>query len=196
MSAPVSARRSQTKSLALFRGLSLLAMFACLFCLTGCVSERDSGTAKIYTIDLWVSALLLIIGLAAAPAGYFLREWSDRVAWGLMIVGPILALGVAPSLFLNKTTVAAEELNVRCGIWGTTGYHVKYDNLNSVRLTTEVTRGRRGRKNTNHYLVCDCKDGTSTKLPLSNDCVEQAAPHFLQLVQAKGVPFGEEGAAE
>src|SRR5688572_16644784 len=107
--------------------LALWVLVASLLLLTGCVNERDSGTSKIFTIDLWVSGLILIIGLVAAPAGWFLREWQDRFAWCLMIAGPIMALGVAPSLYLNKTTVSADEIKVRSGVWGMTGnYHVKY----------------------------------------------------------------------
>ncbi len=180
------------------RSFGMLAILIGLFLFTGCVNERESNGTKVFTIDLWVSGLVLIGGLLAAPAGWMLRETSERFAWILMVVGPILALFVAPSLYLNKTTVSADEIKVRSGIWGMTGnYHVKLDNLQAVRHTTEVTRGRRGRRNVNHYLVCDCKDGTSCKLPLSNDCVELAAPHFLTNVQAKGIAItSDDGSGE
>jgi hypothetical protein len=176
-----------------FRRLGLWVLVASLFLLTGCVSERESGTSKIFTIELWVSGLILILGLIAAPAGWMLRETSQRFAWILMVAGPIMVLGVAPSLFMNKTTVTPDEITVRSGIWGMTGnHHVKYDNLNSVRLTTEVSRGRRGSRNVNHYLVCECKDGTSSKLSLSNDCTEKAAPYFLAHLQTRGIPIADE----
>ena len=175
------------------RALALLFIALCLLTLSGCVKESVNGSSKVYTIELWVPALIFVIGAVAAPAGYFLRETSDRLAWGLMIIGPIMALGVAPSLFLNKTVVSPEGITVRSGVWGMGGNHnVKFDNVQQVRHVVEETRGRRGRKNRNYYLVCDCKDGTASKLPLSNDCVEKAAIPFLTMAKEKNIPIVDE----
>lgn len=161
--------------------------------LTGCVNERESGDAKIYTIQMWVPLLILIGGIVAVPAGWLLRETSQRLGWGLLILGPIAALGFAPSLFMDKTVVTPNEITVNTGIWGMTAHHnVKYDNLQQVRITSETTRGRRGSKNTSYYLTCDCKDGSNCKLPLGNSCVEKAAVPFLTHCKAREIAVIDE----
>ncbi len=161
--------------------------------LSGCVQETVNGTTKIYTYELWVPLVVLIAGLVATPAGWFLRQSSSRFAWALLISGPIAALGFAPSLFLDRAAVTPEAFTVRTGIWGMTAVHeVKFSDLRQVRYISEETVGRRGRKNTNYYFMCERKDGTSAKIPVGNNVVEAAAPAFIAKVLELNIALADQ----
>jgi hypothetical protein len=69
---------------------------------------------------------------------------------------------------------------------------VKFGDLSRVRFISEETRGRRGRKNTNYYLVCERKDGSSAKVPLGNKVAETAAPRLIERVRALNIPLLDE----
>ena len=107
-----------------------------------------------------------------------------------MIGGPIAALGFAPSAFLDRVVVDETSYSVRTGFWMMPNKHeVKYEDLAKVQVTVETSRGRRGRQNVNYYMVCERKDGTSEKISLGHDVVEESAPYFRAIVEAHGVKF-------
>src|SRR5262245_58162227 len=73
--------------------------------LSGCVRETTEGATHTFEYELWVSATILLAGLIAGPAGWFLRRTSDRLGWGLMIVSPLAAVLFAPTLFFERVVV-------------------------------------------------------------------------------------------
>ena len=168
-----------------------LCFFAALFVLlmSGCVNESTSGESQTFTYELWVPASVLIFGVVASVAGWFLRSSLGRFGWALLILGPLAALFGAPSLFLDRAVVDETRFTLRTGIWGMTSVHeVEYDELKRVSVISEEVRGRRGRKSTNYYLECQRNDGTKAKIPVNNKVGETAAPHFLKRVSELGVP--------
>jgi MFS family permease len=174
------------------RTLGCLAGSLLLLCTAGCVREEVSGTTRTFTYELWVPASILVGGIVAAVAGWFLRQ---RGSWGwiLLIGGPIAAIFFAPSMFRDRTVLTDERLQVTTGIWGMTAAHdVAFADLTMIRQIAEESRGRRGRRRTNYYLVCERKDGTSAKLPLGNNLVEAAATPFMEAATARGIPYQDD----
>jgi hypothetical protein len=163
-----------------------------LVILGGCVQETTDGATQTFTYEWWVPLSVLLAGIVAAPAGWVLRNSSERLGWALLILAPIAAIFFAPSLFRDRAMVDDSGFSVRTGIWGLTAVHeVKFDDLKQVRLISEEVTGRRGAKHTNFYLLCERKDGTSAKVPLNNTVSEAAAPHFVQRLADHGIPIAE-----
>jgi hypothetical protein len=157
--------------------------------LCGCVREEVEGSTHVYRNELWVPFTVLLGGVAAAGVGWFLKKSSARYGWTLLILGPLAALLLAPSLFLDRGTVNDTGFVLRTGILGMTAVHdVKFDDLQMVRITREESRGRRGSKRTNYYMVCERKDGSSAKVPLGNDVAEAAALRFLHVLDEREIP--------
>jgi hypothetical protein len=132
-------------------------------------------------------------GLMAAPIGWKLRERSARWGWIMLIGGPIAALLIAPSIFLDRVSVNTEGFSRRSGFFGATAVQdVKFSELTGMRLRAEAERGRRGRRVTRYYLYCDQKNGESTKLPLGNDVCEAAIRQILTAATASGVAIADQ----
>jgi hypothetical protein len=105
----------------------------------------------------------------------------------LLIGGPIAEIGAAPSMFPDRVEVDKSGFSRRSGFWGMmSNQKVAFADLNQIRRISEESRGRRGRRQTNYYLMCDTKAGPSIKVPLGNDVVEAAAPTMLQNASAVG----------
>jgi len=160
---------------------------------SGCVHESSDGPTRTFTYELWVPASVLIGGLAAAPAGWFLRKSSARFGWGLLFVAPIAAIFFAPSLFLDRAVVDDNTFSLRTGIWGLTAVHeVRFDDLKTVRIIAEETSGRNGSKRKNYYLICERIDGSTSKVPVNNNVAQAAAPRFLEKIADRGIPIQDE----
>jgi hypothetical protein len=159
-----------------------------LLSVSGCVSESTEGQKLTFTYELWVPLVVFLGGLVAGPAGWFLRNSIQRLGWGLMILCPIAAIGFAPSLLLDKVVVDDSGFYRQSGIWGMTVNNAKFADLQAIRITIEERRGRRGRKETTMYVVCDLKTGTQEKIPAANDVVRAALPHFVQRARDRGTP--------
>lgn len=159
----------------------------------GCVSEETDGATHVFTYETWVPLSVLLGGLAAAPAGWFLRKSSARFGWALLLLGPVAAIFFAPSLFRDRAEVDETSLFIRTGIWGLTAVHeVPFDTLEQVRIVSEETRGRRGRKRTNYFMLCEQNNGNTAKVPINNAVSEAAAPEFLKRVSELGIPVTDE----
>lgn len=181
------------------RGISrrqlFMASFAALaICtLTGCVQEKTDGSTHTFTYELWLPLVVLLVGMVVAPIGWMLRIRSSRYGWSFLILGPVAAIGFAPSLFLERSVVDETGLSIRSGIWGLTAVHeLKYAKLRTVSLTSEEVRGRRGSKRTKYYLNCNMSDGTTKKVQLGNNVSQSAAPYFLKEANERGIPVFNE----
>jgi hypothetical protein len=175
------------------RSLYCLIAAILLVFLSGCVHENTDGPTQTFTYELWVPLSVLLAGLVAAPAGWFLRKVSARFGWGVLIIGPVAAIIFAPSLFRDRAVVDDTGLSLRTGIWGLTSVHeVKYDDLKQVRISSEEVRGRRGSKRTNYYLLCERNDGTTAKIPVNNKVAQAATPHFLKNASDRQISIVDE----
>ena len=173
----------------LYAGLAAILLLG----LGGCVKEDVNGSTITVTNELWVPLASLVGGIAAAPAGWLLRKKSARFGWGLLIMSPLVVFGIVPSLYLDRAVVDDDHFSLRTGIWGMTAVHdVKFADLNRIRLISEESTGRRGRKRTDYYLLCERKDGTTAKVPLGNKVAETAAPRLIERAQALNVPIVDE----
>ncbi|MBS0262960.1 MAG: hypothetical protein JSS02_13530 [Planctomycetes bacterium] len=167
----------------------LVCVAVVLLSCSGCVREDVSGSTVTCTNELWVPLVVFLGGLVAGPVGWYLRDRSARFGWGLLILSPVVIVGFVPSLLMDKAIVDDTHFSLRTGIWGLTAVHdVKYSELSSVSLISEEKRGRYGAKNTSYYLMCQRKDGSSSKVPLGNKVAETAAPYFLHHVQELKIP--------
>jgi len=159
--------------------------------ISGCVRESTEGTTTYVSYEWWVPATTFLAGVAMAPIGWALRKSIERLAWVLLIAAPIAALGFAPSLFMERSVVDDKSFSVTTGIWGMTSHKVNFDDINSVRVTSEVTRGRRGRKQTNYYVQCDKKSGGTEKIGINNQVTQKAAVPFLAKVMERNIPVND-----
>ena len=161
--------------------------------LGGCVRETTDGSARVFQNEWWVPLLTLVGGIAATVVGWLLRARFARYAWPMILVGPFIAIGLAPALFLDRAAVDDSGISVRVGLWAfSPPLEVKYDDLTQVRLIKEESRGRRGRKNVNYFMLCEKKSGEPAKVPLANKVAEAAAPLFLEGVNQRGIPITNE----
>lgn len=116
-----------------------------------------------------------------------LRQSSERAAWLLMIGGAICAVFLGPNMFLENAKLTANKFSLSTGILAMNKMEVNLDEVYSASIIMEETRGRRGRKNKNYYLVCSEKNGNQTKLPMSNSLFELAAPRLVEKFVEKGI---------
>lgn len=166
---------------------SLLALSA-----TGCVRETVDGSVTRIGYELWMTALWVVAGLVAVPAGWVLRPNSPRIGWPLLIAGPILLFGVAPTAALTTGEINDEGFAVRSGVWGATaGGEAKFADVSALRQTSEKTTGRRGRKKTTYYLNYDLKTGGSGKISLGNDVAFRTAERIIEVGTSKGIPYSD-----
>lgn len=165
-------------------GWLLLAML--LFTCCGCVEHAESDGVTKYYNAFWATCACFFGGLAAVAVGWFTRDWSERLGWSLIIGGVVFVIGVTPTIFFENTTIRPDGFFVRSGIWGLSTYDVKYAETSNISITMEETRGRRGRKNKNFYLVCSQKAGETKKVPLGGAC-EEGAELILLGAAASGV---------
>lgn len=161
----------------------------------GCVHKYESGGEKFFEYELWVPLSVLFGGLAAAPIGWVMRENAGRIAWALLIGGPIAALLFAPSLACDQVVVGKERFHVRTGIWGLTAVHdVEFSQIRQIRITAETSTSRRGRR-TSYYLNCDTASGTE-KVGINNAVTEAAAPAILAEATDRGIPILDQTGGE
>lgn len=166
-----------------FRQLGVIALAVALLGFSGCqLQETTRGDLQVFTYPGWLSLVLFLAGGLVTAMGYFLLPSNEKPAYMMLLIGPIVAIFVAPSYWLNKTTVGPEELHSRSGTFGTTVRHVKYSELTEVKLTST-----RSRRSTNFYLDCKTRDDREISLPLQVEGIKAAAPQFIQYLRAKRV---------
>lgn len=184
---------AKTVSGAASRWVAFTLLGLALLVSTGCVQESVDGSTHTFTYELWAPFSVLLGGLAMVPVGWIVRPRSARIGWILIILGTLGAVLMGPSMLRDRAVVDEQHFSLRTGIWGLTAVHdVPYDHLTRVRYIMEETRGRRGRKNQNYYLVCERNDGAPSKVPLGSPVAEAAAPQFLDHVIAHGIPVVDE----
>ena len=163
-----------------------------LLCLSGCVTETQSGDTSTFTFALWVSGSILLGGLAAMVGGWFLRTRSERWGWGLMIGGLLAVAIFAPTMFSDKATVSPELFTLRTGFFfAPTRHEVRFADVARMDLTKEVKPGRRGRKDTSYYLNFHLKAGESRKVPIGDLMKNGALERVLVIAATQNIPVAD-----
>lgn len=179
------------------RTLAVALAALCLLTCTGCVDKTVSDGATTFTNASWVYGLIGLAGLAlAAIGGVAIRSnwWQGGitllVGLGILIVG-------TPTYFMEKTTVRDDGFDINTGMFGGTVHNVKYDDISSIDLTSEVRRTRRGGRKTKYFMLLHMKSGGDLKLDASEGVDVEASPLILEKAKAHGVPLqGELGEEE
>ena len=165
----------------------LLLVLVLLFGLTGCVKESTEGETIHITYEIWVWFSLFFGGIAVSVVGWFIRNFSERLGWIMMLGGAAGGLFFGPTTFLENATLTPTKFNLNTGFYATTHFEVTLDEIQSATVIMEETRGKRGRKNKHYYLVCTEKNGKQSKLPLSNAICEKAIPHLADRIHERGI---------
>jgi hypothetical protein len=161
-------------------GVILLAGFLLSF--SGCLQETNQGDVQSFAYPWWLSLVIFLAGALTTWVGYLLLPTNEKPAYIMLLVGPIVALVIAPSYLVNKTTVGPEELHSRYGFFGLDTRHVKYAELTEVKFTSV-----RSRRSTSYFLDCKKQDEDLISLPLDVQGINAAAPRFIQYARAKNV---------
>ncbi len=175
---------------AINRRIGLFSVGLVLIAASGCIRESDEAGMHVIQFALWVPAAICLGGIAAGAAGFFVRKVNSRFGWALLIMGPIAALGFAPSMMFERAAVGKDAFDFRTGIYGQTVVPtVRFDDLRDIRITAETTRTRRGGTNTSHSLMCDMKSGETVKVPFNNDVARKAVELVLREATARKIPI-------
>ncbi len=135
----------------------------------GCVQETRNGDSVKYTYQLWVPLSILAGGIGGLLLGGVLWSFQNRYKWTLIVIGLIGVL-IGPAMFLDHATVDPQGFSIRTGIpYFAATETVKFDDVQQVRQTKRVTRGRRGRKTTNYYYEFDLKSGQTVAVNVTGN---------------------------
>lgn len=168
------------------RSIAWLVVAAAVCCLSaGCVSESHDGDKTTFAMQWWGPVTLMLGSLAAGPAGFFLREFSTRVAFALMIACPFgFLLGI--SMFTDYCEVDPAGFKGRMGFFGSKTYEGRFDDISDIKLVE-----RRSRRSSTVYLIYHTRDGKQHEFALGNEITKRAAPLILTFAQQKGIPISD-----
>ena len=140
--------------------------------------ETTEGATTTFRYELWVPICAFLGGLVAVPAGLVLRQKSTRYGWALIILGPLAAVFLAPSVFLDRVVVDDAGIHSRTGIWGMTAVHdLKIADVSAVKIVSETSSTRRGGKKTNYFFLCESRHQRVREvLPVNNAVAAPPAP--------------------
>jgi hypothetical protein len=168
------------------RSIAFTAIGLGMLSVAGCAVQSASDAGVRFHYSLWVPAITLLIGFACIPIGLLFIRSDRRLAWGSMIIGPLAAIVMAPTFGLERVWVDDQGFTSNSGIFGMTSVSsVKFDTVNSMRITQEETGGRRSRLI--EVLYFDTKGGESIRFPLNNDVKIESAKEIIVRAQKRGV---------
>lgn len=171
------------------RYLPFLTVAILLSMCTGCSQHVQNGSTHTFSYSILSAIGLFLGGIAGAVAGWFLRD--SRFGIVLMIGGPVASLLFAPGYFLDKVQVDDEKLYIHEGLWiAPTIVDVKFADMNSVSLTQEEKRGRRGRTYTEYFINFNTKTSGEHKVEIDN-LVEEAMIPIAEKIKAHGIPVSD-----
>ena len=151
--------------------LMILAIGLC----TGCIQETESGSGHKFTYELWVPLSVMGGGILCLVFGGVLWAFRNAYKWTLIVLGVIGTL-LGPSMFFEYATVDPQGFSIRTGIpYFTSPESVQFDDVQGVRQTKKVTRGRRGRRTTNYYYEFQLKSGQTTSVNMTGNDLRRRA---------------------
>ncbi len=160
---------------------------ALLAIIAGCYRQASENGGMVFSFQVWVPLLVALVGLAAVPVGIVLFTRNLRL-WGvcLAIGGPLAAVVVAPTMYLDRVVVDQEGFYSRHGFWWSPTVHrIRYEELTQVQLAFEEQTTRRG-KRYNYFFDCSFKSGKRERVPLG-DIMRQALPQIAEQFRQHGV---------
>lgn len=167
-------------------GRAVAAALGCL-ALAGCVARTEGAEGVTVRYQWWVPALLLVGGIVAVPAGWWLRRRVARLGWAMLILGPVSALLFAPSLLAERVRVTQTGFSVNSGIWGmTANLEVPFDSVTRCRIAQEKTTGRRPRAV--EVLYFSLQGGRTERLELNNDIKIDGGQEIVNALEDRDVP--------
>jgi hypothetical protein len=154
----------------------------------GCVQETRNGDGAKYTYQLWVPLSITAAGIGGTVIGGVLWTFQNRYKWTLLVIG-VIAVVMGPSTFLDYATVDAQGLSIRTGLpYLAATERVQFDDVQQVRETEKISRGRRGRKTRTSYYEFDLKSGETIAVSVSGNVLRQQARHRInEQLQARGI---------
>ncbi len=166
----------------LSRLLILTGLFAFCFA-TGCYEHTSKGEQSVYHFAWWVGPAIICASILGAVGAWFLREWSMKLAIGLMIAAPLAAIFIAPAMFLDKVVVDDHHFEARYGFWfNPTRHDIRFEDLLQIQYVSRT--GNRGRKS--YEMLCIDQSGQTTVVH-AGDLVRSTVPEILDRAKAKGV---------
>lgn len=160
-----------------------------LMCVTGCTQKvADAGTV-VCSYQWWVGPVSLLVGVGLTAAGWANRKDGIRAIL-FLVVAAALTVGFAPFGFFDKVVVDKDHMESRWGLWCyPTTHHVRFDDVTTVRFTSEESTGRRGRRKINYYYEFNLKSGQIEKVTADNSLMEEAAGDLIAQLQQRGIPL-------
>ncbi len=159
-----------------------------LLLVAGC-GRQPQGDGAIYAVQWWVPWAVGFFGLLFVPLGLLIRR-RTIYGWILMVVGPLLALLIAPMVATDKVTVDKDRFQNVHGFWWSKDIEtVYYKDVRQMTVREEVKQGRHGPEYS-YFLDCQMKNGPMITVPIG-DLMKKAWPELADNAVKKGVPvFG------
>jgi hypothetical protein len=169
----------------------------------GCTRETIEDDAVVYTLEWWVSALVVLGILAAIAVWPVVRERRWKAVLAMIAV---MLFCVAPASMMDYVRVDSAGFQVHSGFWfAPTVHQVSFNEVEQVTLRTKARRGgRRYRRSFRRSLrprcimVVEKKDGSSEEIVISSTLVKAAAERIGQklaenrIVVINQIPSGSE----
>ncbi len=171
---------SQTRSV---KGRTAFVAALALCSVAGCYEHVSNGNESIYRFVWWLGPLIIAGGILAIPAGWFLRRWSAKWGFVLMVMAPVLLVIVAPAMYSDRVVIDNEHFEARYGFWFSPSVHnLRFEDLQEIQYV--AVPGSRG--STNYELHCLSKAGQLSVVH-AGDLVRNTVPEILERAKAKGV---------
>jgi|GEM_PF-2806572 len=155
------------------------------FLLAGCTRKWEADGAQHFAYEWWVGMLTLVSAAGLIVIGWMIRTSWERTGYTMMI-GGVACLVITPGYFLDFVKLTDQGFAYRSGSILIDSGEIKFEDLGTVSLTTTVSRGRRGRKNTTHHMICQMKNGAPIDIEMT-ELVRFALPAIDQIAAQKGI---------
>ena len=154
------------------------------FCLiAGCYERTADGNTAIYRFAWWIGPAVIVGTILSVPIGWVLRKAIPKWGFGLMILGPVLLVLVAPAMYSDYVLIDDEHFEARYGFWFSPSVQsLRFRDLRKIQYVG--VPGSRGR--TNYEMHCVTTTGQTTVVP-AGDLVRQTVPEILTRAKARGV---------
>lgn len=174
---------TSSKHLSLLVGCVALALFV------GCgVNENLSDEGVFTSSKNPLEAIGYFFGgIGLAAAGWFTTQVWMRAGFGMIILGCLGALYMAPAAMFENAVADAEHFVSSQGFMGMTHHEVKTSELDYIEIVTETRHGRRGSVSYDNYMVCHCKGAETKKIQIDGPVQEPAALYYLIHAKDQGI---------
>ena len=103
------------------RRLSVIGLGLLFAAASGCVRETTEQGEHVFQYELWVPGSILLGGIVAAVAGFFLRKWNTRGWMGAADPGAVRGLSaLGRRCFSTARPSSKDGFELRTGIYGQT----------------------------------------------------------------------------